>query len=188
MNKIGVVTGTVIVIIATIGITNYVNDYNNMAKITMIKPYMISKKTPYQECTDSNHTTYTKPGDKAGVIGGVAGGVGGAAVAYAITTNPVVLAGGAIAGVIGGQAIERHVNKPKAHTHTVLRCETKYKDEQIQNGYLVSFTYKGIPDQRVLQTKPLEDKINIAILKSAPTKEQLDNKNNTAADSATSTN
>ncbi len=155
------------------GVTGYIMHDNHMAKITKVEPFVLHNKVAYDDCTDKKKTTYTKPGDHYNVIGGVAGGATGAIVAHAITANPVILAGGAIAGVFGGQAIEHHVKKPKAHTHIERDCVTQYKDNQTLAGYLVYFTYKNESGTRVLANKPLDKEISITLLESAPTPEQL---------------
>ena len=146
------------------GVVTCVMPDNHMAKITSVEPFVVHSKIAYDDCTDKKKTTYTKAGDSYNAIGGGAGGVAGAVVAHAITANPIVLAGGAIAGVFGGQAIEKHVKKPTAHTHIERNCITKYKDTPIPAGYLVHFIYKNESGSRVLANKPLDTQIDIAVL------------------------
>ena len=172
---------TVLTVIGTLivaggGVVAYAKHDDGMATITEVKPFMLETQTAYQECNSKKRTTYTKAGDKYNVIGGVAGGATGAIVAHAITANPVILAGGAIAGVFGGQAIERHVKKPQAHTSMVEHCSIKYKTTQTQAGYLVSFIHNNASGSRVLPNKPLANKIALTTLDAAPTPEQLNAK------------
>lgn len=165
--------GALALVSATGGTTYYLMRDDGMATITAVEPFVLHNKTPYQDCTDQKRTTYTKAGDKYNIVGGVAGGATGAIVAHALTGSPVILAGSAIAGVFGGQAIERHVKKPTAHTKIIENCTTRFKDEQVQAGYLVSFVHKDESGSRVLASQPLESKIPLTLLETAPTPEQV---------------
>ncbi len=165
--------GALVLVSATGGTTYYLMRDDGMATITAVEPFILHNKIAYQDCTDQKRTSYTKAGDKYNIVGGVAGGATGAIVAHALTGSPVILAGSAIAGVFGGQAIERHVKKPTAHTKIVENCSTQYRDEQVQAGYLVSFTHNNESGSRVLNNQPLDSKIPLTLLEAAPTPEQV---------------
>lgn len=173
MQKVKIIALGAGLAIAAGGVTAYIIRENGMANIDSVTPLMLTKKIPYQECGERRRTTYSRPGDKYNLVGGIGGGVGGALVAHAFTSNPVILAGGAVAGVLGGQAIERHVKKPTAHTTEGQYCETKYKTSQVLGGYVVNYRYKDETGSRVVGTLPESDKIPLAEIESAPTPQQV---------------
>lgn len=185
MNKTKfIIIGSIIaaIIFATLSVTYFLHD-NKMAKIVSVKPFMITQKVPYRYCYNKQYTIQKKPGDEDNIIGGVAGGAAGGLIGYAIAPSPVAVGVGAVGGTLLGQQVEKHVNKPTNETKTSRNCVIKYKKEKVQNGYIVSYTYKDQFGERILMGMPAENNIPISSLEMAPTPEQAKAQINNNVDS-----
>ncbi len=170
--KIIIITSIIVIIILASVVTAYLVYDNRPATIVSVKPFMITKKIPYQYCYNKQYTVHKKPSDENNLIGGVAGGAAGGLIGYAVSPSPVAVGVGAVGGTLLGQQVEKSINKPTAETRTAKNCVIKYKTVKEQNGYIVSYTYKEQFGERILANMPTKTTMPISSLELAPTLEQ----------------
>ena len=126
------------------------------ARVLSVEPIVESVRytVPVERCWDEQQA-YRENRAPAALIGGVLGAAIGSHVGHGVD-RPVTTIGGAIAGALLGNRIDRDGRDRDVRYTTVRSCETRQQEhwEQQVVAYRVNYVYRGYVDEVRLAYDP----------------------------------
>lgn len=116
------------------------------AKVVDVKPATKSWSEPQQECHDVTVQKQKPANDKNDIAGTVIGAVVGGVIGHQFgggRGKDAATAAGAVAGGYAGRKTQQHMQANDTYSTTERRCTTVNKTHSKQDGYKVTYEFKG---------------------------------------------
>lgn len=118
-------------------------DFDDYARVVSVTPQIEQVNYPQQECrTEYVPVQREQRGMGGSIIGGIAGGILGNQVGGG-NGRTVATAAGAIAGAIVGDRMENNGQGGMVEQQAVRNCRTVDNWQSRNNGYAVTYDYRG---------------------------------------------
>lgn len=129
-------------------------DFEDYARVVSVTPQVEQVNYPQQECRTEYVPVQRESRSMGGsIIGGIAGGLLGNQVGDG-SGRTVATAAGAIAGAIVGDRIDNSGQAGMVEQQAVRNCRTVDNWQQRNNGYAVTYDYRGHMSTVVLPYDP----------------------------------
>ncbi|HEY8606668.1 MAG TPA: glycine zipper 2TM domain-containing protein [Noviherbaspirillum sp.] len=129
-------------------------DFEDYARVVSVNPQIEQVNYPQQECRTEYVPVQRESRSMGGsIIGGIAGGILGNQVGGG-SGRTVATAAGAIAGAIVGDRIDNSGQAGYAEQQAVRNCRTIDNWQSRNNGYAVTYEYRGHMSTVVLPYDP----------------------------------
>lgn len=119
-------------------------DFEDFGRVTRVTPQVEQINNPRQECRDQV-VNVEQPADRSmggSIVGGIAGALLGNQVGHG-NGRTAATAAGAIAGAVVGDRVDNRDNQGSTAQQNVRQCRTVDHYETRNNGYQVTYDYKG---------------------------------------------
>lgn len=122
----------------------YAADFEDFGRVTRVTPQVEQINSPREECRDQV-VNVQQPADRSmggSIVGGIAGALLGNQVGHG-NGRTAATAAGAIAGAVVGDRVDNRDNRGSVGQQNVRQCRTVDHYETRNNGYQVTYDYKG---------------------------------------------
>jgi uncharacterized protein YcfJ len=143
----------------------YAADFDDFARVVSVAPQVEQANQPRQQCWTEQVQVQQRPQRSAGgaILGGLAGGLLGSQVGGG-NGRIAAAAVGAMTGAVVGDRLDNDGN-PVVAEQPVQRCRTVDHWESRNNGYAVTYEYRGHTYTSIMPYEPGERmKVHVSVV------------------------